>query len=173
MERLTMRNDACIAFWADPRCAGGGYRPENRKDQERLDRLAAYEDAGLTPEEISGLCSMSDRAKMADLLRLEEYQALGTIDHLRELVQAEKDGRLVVLPCKPDATAYQWKKGDDIPSLFRFDGVTINEDKEITYQTHWGETFTPDDFGKIVFLTRKEAEAALKKMEEAKNHGSN
>lgn len=61
-------------------------------------RLKLYEDTGLEPEKISALCSMSERAKMANLLRLEEYQTLGTIDHLRELAQAEKDGGLVVLP---------------------------------------------------------------------------
>lgn len=63
-------------------------------DQELLQ---AYKDTGLEPEEIMGLCEMDRRAKMADLLRLEEYQALGPIGHLRELVQAENDGRLVML----------------------------------------------------------------------------
>lgn len=60
-------------------------------------RLAAYEDTGLEPEDVRGLCEMDSRARMADLLRLEEYQELGSIDHLRELAQAEQGGRLVVL----------------------------------------------------------------------------
>lgn len=52
MERLTMRDDKGTAFWVDQRCCGGGYRrPEDRVDQERLDRLADYEDTGLTPED--------------------------------------------------------------------------------------------------------------------------
>lgn len=78
MERLTMRNDEGIAFWADPKCCGGGYRmAEDVKDQERLDRLAAYEDA----------------------LPLERAQ---------ELSQAGKDGRLVVLPpVSESASAFQ------------------------------------------------------------------
>lgn len=63
-----------------------------------VDRAAAYEGTGLEPEEITRLCDMDKRAKMADLLRLEEYQALGPIDHLRELAVAEQDGRCVVLP---------------------------------------------------------------------------
>ena len=41
-----------------------------------IDRLAAYEDTGLTPEEIMGLCSMDRRAKMAELLRMEENKPL-------------------------------------------------------------------------------------------------
>ncbi len=41
-----------------------------------IDRLAAYEDTGLTPEEIMGLCRMDRRAKMAELLRMEENKPL-------------------------------------------------------------------------------------------------
>ena len=41
-----------------------------------IDRLAAYEDTGLTPEEIMGLCRMHRRAKMAELLRMEENKPL-------------------------------------------------------------------------------------------------
>lgn len=73
-----------------------------------VDRLAAYEDTGLTPDEIYGLCSMDKRSKMEDLLRLDEYQKLGSIEYLHELAQADKEGRCVVLPCKPsDITVYQ------------------------------------------------------------------
>lgn len=67
-----------------------------------VDRLAAYEDTGLEPEEINGLCEMDRRAKMTDMLRDEEYFGI-SIDRLRELAQAEKEGRCVVLdtPRKP------------------------------------------------------------------------
>ena len=55
MERLTIRSNG-IACWADSRCAGGGYRVvDDVKDLQRLDRLAAYEDTGLMPEEIMEL----------------------------------------------------------------------------------------------------------------------
>lgn len=47
----------------------------------------------MEPEEVYGLCEMDRRAKMADLVRLEEYQALGPIDRLRELAEADKAGR--------------------------------------------------------------------------------
>lgn len=54
MNRMTMRNDKGIAFWIDPRSISGGYRmEEDRKDQARLDRLAAYEDTDLEPYEIT------------------------------------------------------------------------------------------------------------------------
>lgn len=130
---------------------------------ERVEaELKKYKATGFEPEEISGLCSMSERAKLADLLRLEEYQALGTIDHIRELVQAEKNGWLVALPCKPDAVAWAHSITGDL-SEFQFEGICISKGKEISYQTYWGETFSLGDFGKTVFLTHEEAEAALKK----------
>lgn len=53
-----------------------------------VDRLAAYEDTKEQAER--------------DALELLEYHAIGNIDHLRELVQAEKDGRVVVLHRTPD-----------------------------------------------------------------------
>ena len=47
-------------------------------------RLAAYEDTGLMPEEIIGLCSMDRRAKMAEILRKEKNAPL-TLEELREM----------------------------------------------------------------------------------------
>lgn len=60
-------------------------------------RLAAYENTDLEPEEISALCDMDRRAKMAEMLHLEESFGV-SIDRLRELAQADRDGRCVVLP---------------------------------------------------------------------------
>lgn len=60
-------------------------------------RLAAYENTDLEPEEISTLCDMDRRAKMAEMLHLEESFGV-SIDRLRELAQADRDGRCVVLP---------------------------------------------------------------------------
>ena len=64
-----------------------------------FDRLAAYENTGLEPEEIEPLCDMDRRAKMAEMLRIEEYFGV-SIDRLRELVEADRDGRCVVLPSR-------------------------------------------------------------------------
>lgn len=61
-----------------------------------FDRLAAYENTGLEPEEIESLCDMDRREKMAEMLRIEEYFGV-SIDRLRELVEADRDGRCVVL----------------------------------------------------------------------------
>ena len=39
---------------------------------------------------------------MCRICEFNAYLKLGTIDHLRDLLQAEQEGRLVVLPCKED-----------------------------------------------------------------------
>lgn len=90
-------------------------------------------------------------AAIEDILG-DEYD----LDRLRELAQADKEGRCVVLPAKPDQIIYQWRKGDDCPSVSRLDGVQINADGEITYPI-WNGYLIPEDFGKTVFLTREEA----------------
>ena len=96
-------------------------------------------------------------AAIEDILG-DEYD----LDRLRELAQANREGRCVVLPAKPDQTIYQWRKGDDCPSVSRLDGVQINADGEITYPI-WNGYLIPEDFGKTVFFTRGEAEAALRR----------
>lgn len=121
---------------------------------EAVDRLAAYEGTGLEPEEI---LSAVDMAKIACALHeLNAYKELGSIDRLRTLKQADDEGRCMVLPAKPDQTIYQWRIGDDCPSVSRLDGVQINADGEITYPI-WNGYLIPEDFGKTVFLTREEA----------------
>lgn len=54
-------------------------------------RLAAYEDTGLTPAEVSAIVK-----EWSDLCTI--VGECGGIDRLRELAEADKDGRLVVLP---------------------------------------------------------------------------
>ena len=62
-----------------------------------VERLAAYEDTGLTPAEVSALVKdWSDRCTIVG--------ECGGIDRLRELAEADKDGRLVVLPCSKALT---------------------------------------------------------------------
>lgn len=65
-----------------------------------VDRLAAYEETGLEPEDIKRAFNEAAVLKLAG-------QALGiTPDRLRELAQADKEGRCVVLPFKPPRWVY-------------------------------------------------------------------
>ena len=58
-----------------------------------IERLAAYEDIGLTPEEIKAPLTEDTMINLAS-------KALGVEpSRLRELAEADKDGRVVVLPC--------------------------------------------------------------------------
>lgn len=152
MERLT--------YWCDNGHGGGKWfvaiDAEGGEDYgPHVDRLAAYEETGLEPGEIEQLKGEAFGLRV-DKQELEQYRALGPIDRLRELAQADREGRCVVLPAKPDQIIYQWRKGDDCLSVSRLDGVQVNADGEITYPI-WNGYLIPEDFGKTVFLTREEA----------------
>ena len=160
MERMTKKEqlagrtvnyigeDDCFDVWSVPKKFMGN----------AVDRLAAYEDTRLEPEEIARILDAYGRGmtlRTENAQRLEIVKGIQT-DRLRELAQADREGRCVVLPAKPDQTIYQWRKGDDCPSVSRLDGVQINADGEITYPI-WNGYLIPEDFGKTVFLTREEA----------------
>ena len=85
MERLTSREPrisgmpgvCCTHFEGGDCQAIQGHCADGCAWEEAAwERLAAYEDTGLTPEEIMGLCRMDRRAKMAELLRMEENKPL-------------------------------------------------------------------------------------------------
>ena len=142
MERLT--------YWNEEYGCWSYHGPSG----EAAKRLAAYEDTGLKPEEIGAL--KSREKGLVELLNGVSCGCAVTYTRLRELAQADREGRCVVLPAKPDQTIYQWRIGDDCPSVSRLDGVQINADGEITYPI-WNGYLIAEDFGRTVFLTREEA----------------
>jgi hypothetical protein len=106
---------------------------------------------------------------------LENYRSLGDIDRLRELVEADKEGRLVVLPCKVGDTVWflinQFNVSNETcePTIVE---LVVTEMRGNKHNPLWyiaerenGEraSFHPTEIGKTVFLTRAEAEAALQK----------
>ena len=144
-----------MTYWC-PDGKGGGERRANVRGTEikgeEIDHLAAYEDTGLEPKKINSL--------RIDMAIIRAMFSDVEVERMRELALADKEGRCVVLPAKPDQTVYQWRKNNDAPSVFRLEGVNISEDGDITYP-YWNGAFTPEDFGKTVFLTREAAEQAL------------
>ena len=72
-----------------------------------VERLAAYEDTGLTPEDCA-------RATEIDDILLDEYYPIG---RMRELIKADKDGRVVVLPFTSGRTLLS--KEIDSPRLMK------------------------------------------------------
>lgn len=70
--------------------------PTGDADQAIM-RLADYEDTGLTPDEI-------ERSKMeieAGCVKAVARTYGVDINRLREMAAADRDGRVVILPCKP------------------------------------------------------------------------
>ena len=132
------------------------------------DRLAAYEDTGLTPEEVSAL--------IKDWIDLRTtIGECGGIDRLRGLAEADKDGRVVVLPCRAgdvmyklfreytECTSYQVRKDN-----YCCEGCMVPCDsREVTVIRAIQPNSLPEvvryieDIGKTVFFTREEAEKAL------------
>ena len=103
MERLTYRlNDQCDNP-TDSIILKPYLRYEDPETRKKiLNRLATYEDTGLEPEEIERIVDAYGRGhtlRTESAERLEIVREIKT-DRLRELIQAEKDGRLEVLPCK-------------------------------------------------------------------------
>lgn len=76
-----------------------------------VERLAAYEDTGLEPEEVTAL-----QKDWSDLCTIVGER--GGIDRLRELAKADKDGRLVVLPFTSGRTLL-CKENIDSPRLMK------------------------------------------------------
>lgn len=160
MERLTERDGKHAYFpecFEEP-CGGIGecLKSGCTLINEACERLAAYEDTGLEPEVFKKVFNEDAILKLAG-------QVLDVAPgRLRELSQAEKDGRLVVLPCKiGDKIHYIAENGRiDFAFVRWFDtneGWTVAADNAPRAPLF----FKFEDFGKTVFLTREEAEAAL------------
>ena len=89
------------------------------------------------------------------------------LDELREMVQAKREGRCVVLPCKVEDDVYINILGRTLP----FTVISISQmESTPTFKAQHGirlvYIFKADDVGETVFLTRAEAEAALRREQE-------
>ena len=111
--------------------------------------------------------------------RLKAYEDIaelcGGFDRLRELAEADKEGRVVVLPCKVGDTVYFVNAKQILE--FAVVGYAVDETGiSWVYSEHvdktgntYERTFSPDRIGKTTFLTREEAEKALQEMEGKKD----
>lgn len=124
--------------------------------------LAAYEDTGLEPDEVNAL-----QKDWSDLCTV--IGECGGIDRLRELAEADKDGRLVVLPCKVGQRVFALLNTDK--HISECEVKKIGMGNEIGFVglepicargREYGVSL--NGFGKTVFLTREEAEKALEAM---------
>ena len=144
MERLTNKREADAQREEYERRLANGY-PRNIP-RERFLRLAAYEDTGLTPEEID----MDHEA--AETLR--QLCRGCDLDRLEELAEADKDGRVVMLPCKVGTATY----------YIYYPIAFYPDENEPEIKRGIFTLFDLERFGHFVFLTREEAEKALEAM---------
>ena len=181
MERITQEADFGLEDWeetlffvkSDPNGAYNildiaKYQGESEFDEILKNialRLAAYENTDLEPEEIARIMNAYGRGMT---LRTENAQRLEIVkdiqtDRLRELAQADREGRCVVLPCKV---------GDTIWRIVKDANPHITKDKctDILFnnQTIWirligTRTVGSWNFGETLFSTKEDAEAALRR----------
>lgn len=134
-----------------------------------VERLAAYEDTGLEPEEVLPK-DKSDEIALK-LMRLADLESLCSYTRLRELADAEKDGRVVVLPCKVGQRVFALLDTDK--HISECEVKQIGMGNKIGFiglepigarGREYGVAL--NGFDKTVFLTRKEAEKALEAMKD-------
>ena len=123
-----------------------------------VDRLAAYEDTGLTPAQCETAKTLVESAFSNDLTKVER---------IRELLKADKEGRIVILPAKTvyelvvdagpscDMNCPPAFMDDDCPCCdFCDHGEAVVHERDCRQEDE-------KQIGNTVFLTREEAEAAL------------
>ncbi len=163
MERLTFDGNFCdIAQCRELPCPHGGSCTQRKV----WERLKAYEDTGLTPEKVKRSKLEIEAGCVKAIARTYGVD----INRLRELAEADKDGRVVVLPYQSGERVFAllddqkhvrecevkhaildgWRK------VFFISPVGSHGD---AYSAPFGA------FGKTVFSTREEAEKALRRAE--------
>ena len=113
------------------------------------------------------------------IAELNQYKELGSLDRLRELATADKEGRGVVLPCKGwleivfgEQEVFYGIDHDYAENPVR--EISVDSSDRCTWYNGWKTVvlkgydengldweFSPEDIGKTVFLSREDAEKAL------------
>ena len=125
-------------------------------------RLKAYEDTGLTPKEVTALGELFDYALKESKTLAEQ---LTLLKHIRKLAEADKDGRVVVLPCRQEDELWTYCN-HPVKRVYSFtvsDVSTLNG--RTVLNTLGLGTIRPEDVGKTVFFTSEEAKRALREMD--------
>ena len=118
--------------------------------------LLAYEDTGLTPKQCENAKVIIEAAFSDDTSKAER---------IRELLKADKDGRVVVRPCKVGDTLFRVFAGEILEHKVR-------NMRYLAIQGRWDIDTTPfcsyveSSIGKTIFLTHEQAEKALEEMKD-------
>ena len=161
MERLTFEGNFCdIAQCRELPCPYNGACSQRKV----WERLAAYEETGLTPERCAEF-ARADAEGRYIVMRDAEQEGVA---RLRELAEADKDGRLVVLPCKVGDTVYfrTYDCNGMVDLGIQPHKVTAIVGHAIVRGKYTDAGLLPAQYGVSWFLTREEAEAALEAMKD-------
>ena len=154
MERLTFDGNFCeiSQCWELP-CP----HRDSCTQRKVWEKLKAYEDTGLEPEQCENAKNIVELAFSDDMAKVER---------IRKLLKADKEGRLVVLPCRQGDELWTYGNFPQGREVYRFtvsDVSTLNG--RTVLNTLGLGTIRQEDIGKTVFLSREEAEEALQEME--------
>ena len=162
MERLTEKHYLAEDHYM--KCSGNGHGDIDCIDCPAFDRLverlAAYEDTGLMPEQVVNAKTIIESAFADDTSKAER---------IRKLVAADDEGRVVVLPCRQGDELWTYCN-HPVKRVYSFtvsDVSTLNG--RTVLNTLGLGTIRPEDISKTVFRTREEAERAIQGMEGKKD----
>lgn len=119
-----------------------------------LRQLADYEDTGLTPESVKDLQFR---------VRTAELSAGASLHHVIDLVQAEKAGRLLILPCKVGDTVFVLDE-DEVYEATVWNTESyrnVRGELVVLFVCGTAGTFSLEDWGKTVFPDERQALQAL------------
>ena len=161
MERLTFDGKFCDIAQCTEIPGGSFCENGTCRQKEVWLRLKDYENTGLTPVEVRSLWG-----EWNDMMRVLNSIGWGYA-RLRELAKADKEGRIVVLPCKVGDVVYGFHgRRTILPMVAKW--IETNTDGwavAAQYVPMAPKFYRFSDFGKTVYLTREEAERALQEME--------
>ena len=148
MERLTFEGNFCeIAQCACMKCP---YDTDCSQKQV-WERLKAYEDTGIEPEAVETVKLALCAKHMVDLETLNNTP----ISRLVELAEADKDGRVTILPCRGDA---------DI--VLMRDGVAFKPDHWNIHLTTFAENQPTPSGKKVALFDLREVRELMEGMNE-------
>ena len=160
MERLTKRLSSGASTYNYPEScyfddnSGPDRIAQSAFRQRCVERLADYEDSMLTPELVQ------------ETAELAIWVHDNGLEKIKEWIKADKDGRLVVLPCNVGDVVYGFHGEKTIlPMVAKW--IETNTDGwciAAQYTPMAPKFYRFSDFGKTVFLTREEAKKALEEL---------
>lgn len=120
-------------------------------------RLMQYEDTGLEPAVCANYKTFEDEAISKGV----------PFKRIVALMEADRAGRLVVLPCKVGDTVYRIVRDAD-PHITRDEvrNMYFADDMTLCVELVGGRIILSEKFGKTVFLTHEEAKKTLEAMKD-------